>query len=128
MPAIMEFWVRSRLIIYFSCFNNKRVTELLGIDLNNEPLVKGVISRFETSPERVVFAVAYSELEDRKHEGYYHITQEDGYPVYKKNNKLDLLYEILQKLGYQMSDDEIALRDGTHELFGGEATQSDNKG
>ena len=31
---------------------------------------------------------------------------------------MDSSYAVLVKLGYEMSDDEKALQDGTHELFG----------
>lgn len=40
---------------------------------------------------------------------------------HEENEKLDRIYALLVKLGYEMSDDEKALQDGTHELFG-EAT------
>lgn len=39
------------------------------------------------------------------------------YPGYKKTAKLDGLYLWLTSLGYQMSDEEKALQDGTHELY-----------
>ena len=37
---------------------------------------------------------------------------------HEENEKLDRIYALLVKLGYEMSDDEKALQDGTHELFG----------
>ena len=37
--------------------------------------------------------------------------------TYEKNEKLDFLYKTLTELGYEMSDEEKALQDGTHELF-----------
>ncbi len=40
-----------------------------------------------------------------------------SFPIYGKNEKLDALYRWLCSVGYQMSDDEIALQDGTHEIF-----------
>lgn len=38
---------------------------------------------------------------------------------YEKDEDLNLVYEFLGKLGYEMSDEEIALQNGTHELFTG---------
>lgn len=38
-------------------------------------------------------------------------------PAYNSNPELDSWYDFLAELGYQMSDEERALRDGTHELF-----------
>ena len=40
-----------------------------------------------------------------------------SYPKYEKNYKLDLLYNGLCSLGYEMSDEEIQMQDGTHPLF-----------
>ena len=39
------------------------------------------------------------------------------YPEYKKSNLLELLYEFLAELGYQISTEEQQLLDGTHELY-----------
>ena len=36
---------------------------------------------------------------------------------YKKNKKLDKWYEILEAVGYKMSDEEKAFQNGTHSLF-----------
>ncbi len=40
-----------------------------------------------------------------------------GAPKHEENNNLDEIYEFLKKLGYKMSDEEIKLQNGTHELF-----------
>ena len=40
-----------------------------------------------------------------------------AYPGYHKSTKLDGLYLWLTSMGYQMSDEEKALQDGTHELY-----------
>ena len=36
---------------------------------------------------------------------------------HRKNEELDMIYEYLVNLGYEMSDEEKAWQDGTHELF-----------
>ena len=41
----------------------------------------------------------------------------DWYLEYEENTILDAIYELLEKLGYQMSDEEKQLKDGTHELY-----------
>lgn len=47
------------------------------------------------------------------------ITYWNSYTMkHEENEKLDRIYALLVKLGYEMSDDEKALQDGTHELFG----------
>lgn len=58
----------------------------------------------------------YALFDDGKKESYatgYH----GAYPGYHKSTKLDGLYLWLTSLGYQMSDKEKALQDGTHELY-----------
>jgi len=48
---------------------------------------------------------------------------------YEANEQLDFIYNHLTALGYEMSDEEKALRDGTHELFreGDSAQQPDQE-
>lgn len=50
--------------------------------------------------------------------------RESGYistynAVWNQNENLDDTYKLLMALGYQMSDFEKSLKDGTHEFFGG---------
>lgn len=52
-------------------------------------------------------------------EGYVAYHWSAQMPAHNSNPELDSWYDFLAELGYQMSDEEIALRDGTHELFGG---------
>lgn len=49
---------------------------------------------------------------DRKYNCY-----GDYWGYYGGNTELDLVYDILKVLGYQMSDEEKALQDGTHDAF-----------
>lgn len=56
-----------------------------------------------------------------KSEGYFRSYWNSYTMKHEENEKLDRIYALLVKLGYEMSDDEKALQDGTHELFG-EAT------
>lgn len=51
------------------------------------------------------------------------------YPEYELNNKLNVLYNWLMSLGYEMSAEEKTLLDGTHELFhrGDPAPQADQE-
>ena len=37
--------------------------------------------------------------------------------MHEENKALDFVYDTLETFGYQMSDEEAALQDGTHELF-----------
>lgn len=39
------------------------------------------------------------------------------YLIHRPSEELDRVYQFLKELGYEMSDEEQALQDGTHELF-----------
>lgn len=67
--------------------------------------------------ERYLFITVYCFLEDSG-ERYYNWNSE-----YEENENLDRLYDFLEVFGYEMSDEEKAMRDGTHELFTNEEDQ-----
>lgn len=68
---------------------------------------------FESQPEKAMLQLAYLLSGDEKHSYIYlwSASYDDECP------NVDKLYECLERLGYQMSDDEKKLQDGTHELF-----------
>ena len=69
-------------------------------------------------PEKTLLAVAYSKL-DSEHRNYYGTDWTNGmYQCrYEQDDELDRLYQHLTALGYQMSDEEKAMQNGTHELL-----------
>ncbi len=73
----------------------------------------GLLSVINTSPERSLLAMVYCLTNDRPGMGYYRSWSLE----HEENEDLDRLYDLLIALGYEMSDEEKALRDGTHELF-----------
>jgi len=77
-------------------------------------LLASLYSMFRDSAENTYFCGAEASAEKR---GYH-----------KKNGKLDAIYDCLCALGYQISDEERALRDGTHELFVKDEEQKDGQG
>lgn len=72
----------------------------------------------EKSPEKYLFSLIYLEVDESKLQ-YCDRRWIGGRVVYAfgENPALDTIYESLIKLGYEMSDEEIALQNGTHELF-----------
>lgn len=66
---------------------------------------------FDAQPEKAMLQIAYLMSEDK--EGRY--INYNG--KYCKEEVTDKLYECLERLGYQISDEEKKLMDGTHELF-----------
>jgi len=63
------------------------------------------------STMQLMFTVTYLRLENNKYM-YFNYSYN-----HENNTKLNLLYELLCSLGYQVSDEELALQNGTHELF-----------
>lgn len=60
--------------------------------------------------------LVYTNFGDSKNVGYTN-SYKSRWPEYEKNARLDALYDWLISLGYEMSDEEKAMRDGTHEVF-----------
>ena len=68
-------------------------------------------------PSRAIPALIYLSFENYKDAKYYQERYND-FPKHTTNVWLDRLYDWLISLGYEMSDEERQLRDGTHPLFG----------
>lgn len=83
--------------------------------------LQAVTDAISKTPEKVLLRMIYARLGDGKSNGYFHSYWNSYTMKHEENEKLDRIYALLVKLGYDMSDDEKALQDGTHELFG-EAT------
>lgn len=81
--------------------------------------------QFIAEDKRAPIVVAYALAGDDKRYGYYN----DGWyasnkskqaPQHKKKQRLDGIYEFLCELGYEMSETELQLQSGEHELLGGD--------
>lgn len=111
----------------------KLLGELLGVDFDRLTWAEtqAKIAEFlrpdtHKNPEaRLLLCTAFAAT-DRPTNGYYKPEWNQSRGVteirYKENPGLDRLYELLAALGYEMSDEEIQLRGGTHALFREEAT------
>lgn len=71
---------------------------------------------FRDEPSFVIPAMIYLYFENDSGAKYYQEVY-NGYPKHAVNEWLDRLYDWLISLGYEMSDEELALRDGSHEVF-----------
>lgn len=94
--------------------------EGLGIDEINtynkrDESAEKVRSAYTADPGRSLPQMIYVSFDDREYEYFFARTIE--YPKHKENKRLVWLYEWLVSLGYEMSDDERMLLDGTHPLF-----------
>lgn len=77
-------------------------------------------SVFSDQPEKALLSLAYSAADDGSN-GYWGLVwkpdyQSGGYG-WEENGSLDAIYALLTTLGYEMSDEEKALQNGTHVIF-----------
>lgn len=101
------------------------LAELLDVpmDVENEGFdVEAYDAAMCERPEYTLLATVYAAA-DYEGQTYYRKNyrmengQYDYHLDYEANEQLDFIYNRLTALGYEMSDEEKALRDGTHELF-----------
>lgn len=79
--------------------------------------LQAVTDAVSKSPEKVLLRMVYERISDCESEGYFCSCWNSYTMKHNTNEKLDRIYALLTNLGYEMSDDEKALQDGTHELF-----------
>jgi len=70
------------------------------------------ISQISPAPEKALLALAYCTMEDSPRRGYY-----DYQNKHEENEYLDAIYTFLTSLGYEMSDVEKQMQDGSHPIF-----------
>lgn len=77
-------------------------------------------SVFSDQPEKALLSLAYSAADDGSN-GYWGWVWKSDYQSggygWEENGRLDAIYTLLVALGYEMSDEEKALQNGTHAIF-----------
>lgn len=81
--------------------------------------------QFIAEDKRAPIVVAYALAGDDENNGYYTAgwyasNNDKRAPQHKENQSLDRIYEFLCDLGYEMSETELQLQSGEHELLKGE--------
>lgn len=81
--------------------------------------------QFIAEDKRAPIVVAYALAGDDGNRGYYTAgryasNKAKSAPEYRGNQSLDRIYEFLCELGYEMSETELQLQSGEHELLKGE--------
>ena len=110
---LMEFAVRV-MLHDFAGIDYEVLEDILGIEADDEDPFefKNIAEQFNVLPEHVFLLTIYCAL-DSERQVYYHSWNLSHY----ENETLDMIYDFLERLGYEMSDEERALQDGTHELY-----------
>ncbi len=109
MKLMMENWIQA---------NTDELCELLEVNLPEEEtewsvVENAVLVATEKKPEKALLLLVYYILNDSEENGYYRAFD----LAHQQNGRLDSINTLLEKLGYQMSDEERMLQDGTHEMF-----------
>ena len=108
----------SSTVLYKSA-DRSSLLKLIGVDPDGkwDEVRSGAIKAITTmNIDTLIPEVIYSIFQDSKGNGY-HSNHKWEWPKHEENLMLDALYAWLQGMGYEMSDGEKALQDGTHELF-----------
>ena len=116
-----------RVILAGASYNDNRgALDLLGIgkpEGNNwddevQKLTGELLTRqYDEQPEKAMLAIIYANCDDKPSNSYFSSQSWNLSIKFRENESLDMLYDGLISLGYQISEEEQALRDGTHELF-----------
>lgn len=112
MEKIAEYCTKGMVQTYGG-IDIEDMANLLGIELSEDEdiALEELIQEISAQPERYMLLFAYCLIEDER-ERYYHWDCS-----HSENEDLDRVYDFLTSLGYELSDEEQAMRDGTHELF-----------
>lgn len=104
------------------CIDHHLAAEMLGVVMseneNDGVLPTDVMEVAQKYPERSLLILCYLQLEDNN---LSYVKQEYrknvSFTVHNPDPKLDRIYALLTDIGYQMSDEEKKMQDGTHPLF-----------
>ena len=104
--------------IYLPSYNFENANELLllGINIKKDVYIRtlpfeSIKPVVDSTPYKSLLTHVYCTFSDTEIKiGVYNAK-------YQKNTRLDFIYKHLCALGYEMSDEEKALLDGTHELY-----------
>lgn len=103
--------------IFCGDFNETVFKEMSGIVSTTRDKINASASKIiSDAPEKLLLNFVYAIYSDSQNANY--VTWgKDAYNGFGENDELDLLYTFLEKLGYEMSDEEKQLQNGTHPLF-----------
>lgn len=78
---------------------------------------KKVVDAYRNADLKIAPQLVYAAFGDDAKEGYVCGVASYEFPKHEENPPLDLLYDWLISLGYELSEEEKQLRDGSHEVF-----------
>ncbi len=102
---------------YNNAFNREECKEIIGQETGYYVDAALITKFMEEQPSRAAAVIVWCALGDCKARTYYEPNYYTHMPSHKKNSALDRTYAFLCDIGYEMSDEEITLQNGTHPLF-----------
>lgn len=113
-----------RTITDYCAYNRKYINSEIGTDekySTDAPKWRQFIAEDKRAP----IVVAYALAGDNENKGYYNTgwyasNNAKSAPEHRENQSLDRIYEFLCELGYEMSEIELQMQSGEHELLKGE--------
>ena len=99
--------------------NRDAIMDILNQDKENYVRDRGikVLAAFATADPKDYPTLIYALFDDSPKEDYTGSSYQKQYPEYYPSSKLTGLHAWLMDLGYEMSDEEKAMQDGSHEVF-----------
>lgn len=135
LADIVGLWAYSELYDDTDWLAEEEVLQAIGLEETSdedkdseddaEPTLQAVTDAVRKAPEKALLQLIYARLGDSKFEGYFRSYWNSYTMKHEANEKLDRIYALLMKMGYEMSDDEKSLQDGTHELFRTDCIEKD---
>lgn len=97
----------------YNRITSKKLAGIMDIDVSDKDHIewKDIVSHIWKQPESYLLQATYHML-DNINETYF---VWNG--AYSSNEKLNYIYDFLEKLGYKISEEEQSMKNGTHELF-----------
>lgn len=113
-----------RTITDYCAYNRKYINSEIGTD-EKYSVDAPKWRQFIAEDKRAPIVVAYALAGDDENKGYYTAgwyasNKSKSAPEHSGNQSLDRIYEFLCELGYEMSETELQLQSGEHELLKGE--------
>ncbi len=106
------------------CYNygdSSEIKKIIGFEPSAvyDPTEKNKVIQKLTEADRKLFPrIVYAGFDDSENTSFTSVRSKYAFPRYEEDIRLTTLYTWLEMLGYEMSEEEKALRDGTHEIFG----------
>lgn len=96
--------------------NRADAIRILGMEDAYSERGKKVVAAFDKTDPKDYAKLIYHRMGDGTSRSF-STSYKGQFPKFQECDELEIIYTFLGWLGYEMSDDEIALRNGTHELF-----------